>query len=113
MDQLHELLRDLHEQTRDSRDSGHRLQAHHAAWTRELALGRTARALEHAERGAALYSETDHVGRRHLFGGHDPGVCSGAHACIAASIYTTCGAAFRRARLVSSRMISPPGRTGS
>jgi class 3 adenylate cyclase len=59
-------------------DSGSRLQAHHSAWTTALFSGEAAVAHEHTEHGRELYDEQQHRSHRHLYGGHDPGVCARA-----------------------------------
>ncbi len=57
-------------------DSGLRLQAHHSAWTTDLWSGELANADGHAEAGRGLYDPEKHRSHRHLYGGHDPGVCA-------------------------------------
>jgi class 3 adenylate cyclase/predicted ATPase len=51
------------------------LQAHHCAWFTNWDLGRFAEAREHTDAGAALYDEVRHAHHRHVYLGHDPGVC--------------------------------------
>jgi predicted ATPase len=58
-------------------DEGSRLQAHHAGWSTFWATGDWARAREHADAGRRLYDPTKHASHRHVYGGHDPGVCAG------------------------------------
>jgi predicted ATPase len=57
-------------------DSGLRLQAHHSAWTTLFLGGSPAEAREHTEAGWLLYDLEEHRSHRHLYGGHDPGVCA-------------------------------------
>jgi predicted ATPase/sugar/nucleoside kinase (ribokinase family) len=57
-------------------DSGLRLQAHHSAWTTDWWSGEIASADKHAEAGRRLYDPEEHRSHRHLYGGHDPGVCA-------------------------------------
>jgi hypothetical protein len=53
-----------------------RLQAHHSAWTTDSWNGQLASADKHAEAGRRLYDPEEHRSHRHLYGGHDPGVCA-------------------------------------
>ena len=57
-------------------DSGLRLQAHHSAWTTDWWSGALANADRHAKAGRHLYDPEQHRSHRHLYGGHDPGVCA-------------------------------------
>jgi predicted ATPase len=57
-------------------DSELRLQAHHSAWTTAWWSGELADAEGHAEAGRRLYDAEMHRSHRHLYGGHDPGVCA-------------------------------------
>jgi class 3 adenylate cyclase/predicted ATPase len=57
-------------------DTGLRLQAHHSAWTTAQLSGQLANADKHAEAGRRLYDIEQHRSHRHLYGGHDPGVCA-------------------------------------
>jgi len=62
--------------TASGEDSGLRLQAHHSGWTTWSFAGEPARAREHSEAGRRLYDPEQHASHRHLYGGHDPGVCA-------------------------------------
>jgi class 3 adenylate cyclase/predicted ATPase len=62
--------------TSDETDTGLRLQAHHSAWTIAQFSGQLANADKHAEAGRRLYDPEEHRSHRHLYGGHDPGVCA-------------------------------------
>jgi class 3 adenylate cyclase len=57
-------------------DSGLRLQAHHSAWTTLFLGGVPAEARQHSAAGQRLYDSELHRSHRHLYGGHDPGVCA-------------------------------------
>jgi class 3 adenylate cyclase/tetratricopeptide (TPR) repeat protein len=57
-------------------DDGQHLQAHHSNWTTFWLGGDPARALAHCEEGSRLYDIERHRSHRHLYGGHDPGVCA-------------------------------------
>jgi hypothetical protein len=62
---------------RSEQDSGLRLQAHHSGWSTWCYLGDPQRAREHVDAGRRLYDPEKHASHRHLYGGHDPGVCAG------------------------------------
>jgi len=67
----------LQQLTTSKADEGLRLQAHHSAWATCLFAGEPAAAREHCEAGRQLYDPERDRPHRLLFGGHDPGVCSG------------------------------------
>lgn len=52
------------------------LQAHHSRWTNFLTLGQMDVSRADALEGIRLYDPERHSHHRHLFGGHDPGVCA-------------------------------------
>jgi predicted ATPase len=52
------------------------LQAHHCAWATQFFRGRFKASRDHIEAGTALYDLERHAHHRHLYLGHDPGVCS-------------------------------------
>jgi class 3 adenylate cyclase/tetratricopeptide (TPR) repeat protein len=56
-------------------DSGRLVEAHHALWPTLLAMGESAAAVPHMERGIALYDKRRHASQASLYAGHDPGVC--------------------------------------
>jgi class 3 adenylate cyclase/tetratricopeptide (TPR) repeat protein len=56
-------------------DSGRVVEAHHALWPTLLAMGQSAAAVPHMERGIALYDKRRHASQASLYAGHDPGVC--------------------------------------
>src|SRR5262249_42904214 len=55
--------------------SGRLLEAHHAVWPTLLAMGETAAAVPHMERGIAIYRKEEHASQAFLYAGHDPGAC--------------------------------------
>jgi class 3 adenylate cyclase/predicted ATPase len=55
------------------------LEAHHELWANLSALGELSAARTHTEQGFALYDPQKHKHHAFLYGGHDPGVCSGYH----------------------------------
>jgi predicted ATPase len=57
-------------------DDGLHLQAHHSAWTTRWAAGEPAQAYAHTQEGRRLYDAERHRSHRHIYGGHDPGVCA-------------------------------------
>jgi class 3 adenylate cyclase/tetratricopeptide (TPR) repeat protein len=62
--------------TEQAADPGLRLQAHHSAWTKGLLGGDPVNADRHAEAGIRIYDPEEHRSHRHVYGGHDPGVCA-------------------------------------
>jgi len=56
-------------------DSGRLVEAHHALWPTLLAMGESAAAVPHMERGIALYDRDRHASQAFLYAGHDPGAC--------------------------------------
>jgi class 3 adenylate cyclase/tetratricopeptide (TPR) repeat protein len=56
-------------------DSGRLVEAHHALWPTLLAMGESAAAVPHMERGIALYDKGRHASQAFLYAGHDPGAC--------------------------------------
>jgi predicted ATPase len=61
--------------SRQLRDDGCELQAHHAGWSTQFFRGEFGSCLEHADRGWSLYDLERHADHRFGYGGHDPGVC--------------------------------------
>ncbi len=57
-------------------DDGYVLQAHHSRWTNFFFLGNVAIARADTLQGIRLYDRTRHRDHKHLYGGHDPGVCA-------------------------------------
>jgi predicted ATPase len=55
------------------------LEAHHELWANLSALGELTAARTHTEQGFVLYDPQQHKHHAFLYGGHDPGVCSGYH----------------------------------
>jgi class 3 adenylate cyclase len=66
----------LEQLTVSDADEELRLQAHHSGWATCLFAGQPAVALEHSEAGRRLYDLERHRHHRHIYGGHDPGLCS-------------------------------------
>jgi tetratricopeptide (TPR) repeat protein len=64
-------------------DEALRLEAHHCQWASRLLVGEFMAALEHTERGTALYRAKDHHALSFTFGGHDPGACALAAGSLA------------------------------
>jgi predicted negative regulator of RcsB-dependent stress response len=60
-------------------DSDRLLQAHHSLWATLGSTGEAARALPYCERGLSLYDPARHAWHASVYGGHDPGACSGTH----------------------------------
>jgi predicted ATPase len=58
------------------------LEAHHELWANLSMLGELTSGWMHLERGFALYDPQKHEHLAFLYGGHDPGVCSGYHAAM-------------------------------
>jgi predicted ATPase len=59
-----------------SADDELRLQAHHSAWSTLWQAGELMAAHSHIEAGRLLYDPVRHNSHRHIYGGHDPGVCA-------------------------------------
>ena len=70
------LSQQLLQLTEQATDSGLRLQAHHSAWTTALLGGVPVDGYRHAEAGIRIYNAEEHRSHRHIYGGHDPGVCA-------------------------------------
>jgi predicted ATPase len=64
----------LAEQQRENVD--YLLQAHHAAWTTDLFIGKIFSCRKHITEGLALYDIAKHRRHADFYGGHDPGVCA-------------------------------------
>ena len=57
-------------------DDDYVLQAHHSRWTNFFILGNATVSRADTLRGIALYDRERHRHHKHLYGGHDPGVCA-------------------------------------
>ena len=57
-------------------DDALRLQAHHSGWSTLWSAGEPMAAHAHTEEGRRLYDPEQHRSHRHIYGGHDPGVCA-------------------------------------
>jgi class 3 adenylate cyclase len=66
----------LQQLTANNADDELSLQAHHAAWATCIFTGDPAAAHEHSETGCRLYDPERDSFHRHLYGGHDPGICA-------------------------------------
>ncbi len=64
--------------SQELRDDDLVLQAHHARWTTFQGLGETAVTRFDTQQGQRLYDIKRHGHHAHIYGGHDPGVCSRA-----------------------------------
>ena len=64
--------------SQELRDDDLVLQAYHARWTTFQALGETAVTRFDTQQGQRLYDVKRHGHHAHVYGGHDPGVCSRA-----------------------------------
>jgi class 3 adenylate cyclase/tetratricopeptide (TPR) repeat protein len=71
-------------------DDSYVLQAHHSRWTNLFNMGQISAARADAVEGMRLYDPERHREHKHLYGGHDPGVCaygSGANtACMCGAV---------------------------
>jgi class 3 adenylate cyclase/predicted ATPase len=61
---------------RQKENVDHLLQAHHAAWTTQLFVGKNSACRAHIVEGDALYDIEKHRTHAFTYGGHDPGVCA-------------------------------------
>ncbi len=75
-DRAKEIAADLFRIARDLGDDGVLLQANHCAWASEFFAGNFHTVISHAETGQTLYDVERHAHHRHVYLGHDPGVCS-------------------------------------
>ncbi len=93
-DRCGEISADLFRIARELDDPAVMLQAHHCAWPIKFNLGLLAESKAHSEAGGAIYDETAHARHRHIYLGHDPGVCSFHFQALAQSLlgFPECGA---------------------
>ena len=70
-----DISEELLELARRRDDTGHLLQAHHAAWTTRFSRGELQSAMEHIDQGRRIYDQRQHGDHAYIYGGHDPGVC--------------------------------------
>jgi predicted ATPase len=86
------------------------LEAHHELWANLSALGELRAARTHTEQGLALYDPQQHKHHAFLYGGHDPGVCSGYHGAEVLWLLGYPDLALRRSResLALARELSHP-----
>ncbi len=85
----------LAERQRENVD--HLLQAHHAAWTTQLFVGRISECRAHIVEGDALYDIDKHRTHAFSYGGHDPGVCAKTTASEALCLLGYAGQAVQNA----------------
>jgi predicted ATPase len=76
LDRCGEISADLFRIARELDDPAVMLQAQHCTWPTKFLLGLFAESKAHSEAGGAIYDETAHARHRHVYLGHDPGVCS-------------------------------------
>ncbi|PYM91318.1 MAG: hypothetical protein DME04_19410 [Candidatus Rokuibacteriota bacterium] len=91
-------------------DGDRLLQAHHSLWATLGSTGEALRAVEHCERGLALYDPIRHASQAFAYGGHDPGGCSGNHlarARWALGDLERAGSAIRDALALSEKLTHP------
>lgn len=75
-DRAKEIAADLFRIARDLGDDEVLLQANHCAWASEFFAGNFHTSLSHSDTGHALYDAERHAHHRHVYLGHDPGVCA-------------------------------------
>jgi class 3 adenylate cyclase/tetratricopeptide (TPR) repeat protein len=72
----------LLEEAQGGDDSGRLVEAHHSMWPTLLAMGETAAAAPHVERGIAIYKMEEHASQAFLYAAHDAGVCCRYHGAV-------------------------------
>ncbi|HEV2300066.1 MAG TPA: hypothetical protein VGR91_00725, partial [Stellaceae bacterium] len=75
VDRAAEIAADLFRMARALDDRGILLQAHHCSWATRFFQSRFGETGEHIAAAAQLYDEVRHAHHRHVYLGHDPGVC--------------------------------------
>jgi predicted ATPase len=68
--------------TRNERDTGLRLEAHHSAWFTHFYSGEPSLARSHCDEGRRLYDIDRHRALAFRFGGHDAGLCAHTHGAL-------------------------------
>jgi predicted ATPase len=68
--------------TRNDRETGHRLEAHHSAWFTHFYSGEPSSARRHCDEGRRLYDIDRHRSLAFSFGGHDAGLCASNHGAL-------------------------------
>jgi predicted ATPase len=71
----HKVLDELFRIAQLEADEDLLMEAHHASWGTITWLGQFDTALNHVEKGLAIYDPVRHRSHATRFGGHDPGVC--------------------------------------
>ena len=79
-------------------DDGFVLQGHHSRWTNIFMLGDAALARADTLEGIRLYDRERHRQHKHLYGGHDPGVCARCVGSVAAWVTGHAGEAVELAQ---------------
>jgi hypothetical protein len=75
-DRARDIAADLFRIARDLGDDEVLLQANHCAWASEFFAGNFHTVLSHTGRSHTLYNPERHAQHRHVYLGHDPGVCA-------------------------------------
>lgn len=75
VDRAQEIAEQLIELATKTDDSSLVLQAEHATWTTQFAIGDLERAHRHTKAGLSLYRVGEHAGLTPSYGNHDAGVC--------------------------------------
>jgi class 3 adenylate cyclase/predicted ATPase len=96
LDRADEISADLFRIARHLGDPGVMLQAHHCAWATCWQFGRFGQAREHVDAGLKLYDADRYAHHRHVYLGHDPGVCMRG---IGATVQAALGYTERAVRL--------------
>jgi predicted ATPase len=68
--------------TKNERDTGALLQAHHSAWFTHFYAGEPSLARSHCDEGRRLYDIDRHRALAFRFGGHDAGLCAHNHGAL-------------------------------
>jgi len=79
-------------------DDGFVLQGHHSRWTNIFMMGDAALARADTLEGIRLYDRERHRQHKHLYGGHDPGVCARCVGSVAAWVTGHAGEAVELAQ---------------
>ena len=72
----------LLEVAQNNDDTGQLIEAHHSMWGPLVAMGRPSDALDHLDRGLALYEPERHAALRYRYAGHDPAACCTANRAV-------------------------------
>jgi class 3 adenylate cyclase/tetratricopeptide (TPR) repeat protein len=80
--QAHASAEQLLSTAQGGNDISRLVEAHHSLWATLSAMGDSAGAVTHAERGITLYDPGRDASNRHLYAGHDAGACCRYHAAM-------------------------------